>query len=316
MRLTAIDCLRRGCASLAANWELVPLQWLQSLVTGGLILLGLLVPVMAIGFNLWAHSWLTVEGAEEGLGELLLLLSELTPALVFSLLAMLVLWTLAFVLYCYLQAGTYGILMEGDRRAAAWQAPRQAFRAYSLDAFKSWGSRYFWRFFWFLNLFGVFGSLVLLAATLGLVLALLSGERWGAPAAISLSCGGALLTIAAFVALSIWFVVAQADLAQEGSGVWEASRRGLGVLGRRPGAVLLLLLIFVAASLALTLFFAPVGFVLDLMTWDDPVLRGAAQMFLALVQMLPNALLAVALGGALVALVRSETQSEPEVLAA
>lgn len=319
MRLTAADCLRRGWANLAANWELAALHWVQSTATGLLLLLGLVVPAVALGLHLLIRSWLTARTAEdfeEVLGASLLRLGENVPVLALSVLAMLAIWTVAFLVHTYFQAGIYGVLTDAEHRVPPGIYARPAFRAFSLGAFDRWARRHFWRFFWFLNLFGVFGSLVLLAAVVGLVGMVWSGEAWGTSVLLSAGCLGALLTLAATLALAVWFLVAQADLAQEGSGPWQACRRGLGVLAGRPGAVLLLLLVFVAASLAVSTLFLPFAFGAGLLGMGDPFSSLVLQFSLTLLQTLPNALLAVALAGALVALVRSETRSEPEVLAA
>lgn len=319
MRLTAADCLRRGFANLAANWELAALHWLQSTATAILVLLGLAVPMVALGLHLLVSSWAPVEPVEdiEGvLGEVLLRLSDNLPVLVLSLLGMLAVWTLAFLLYTYLQAGIYGILTEADRRVPPDVFARPAFRAFSLSAFDIWARRHFWRFFWFLNLFGLFGSLIALVAALALVGMILSGSEWGTPAVLGAGCFGALLTLLATFALTLWFLVSQAELAQGEPGVWAACRRGFGVLVRRFGAVLLLVVLFVAASVVLSVLFLPLSFGAGLMGMGDPFFSLVLQISLSLLQTLPNALLAVALAGALVALVRSETQSEPEVLAA
>lgn len=317
MTLTAADCLRRGLANLAANWELAALHWLQSTATAILILLGLVVPGVALGLHLLVHSWAGFEDVETAFGEVLLRLSDNLPVLVLSLLAMLAIWTVAFLVFTYLQAGIYGVLTEADRRVPAGVFSRPAFRAFSLSAFDGWARRHFWRFFWFLNLFGLFGSLAVLIAAVALVGVVLGGAaEWEAPAAVSAGCFGALLTLLATFALALWFLVAQADLAREGSGAWEACRRGFGVLIRRLGAVLLLLLIFIAASLVISVLFLPLSFGAGLLGMGDPFFSLGLQLSLTLLQTLPNAVLAVALGGALVALVRSETQSEPEVLAA
>jgi hypothetical protein len=308
--------MRRGLANLAANWELAALHWLQSTATAILFILGLIVPVAALGFHLLVSSWTGIDDIEGALSEVLLRLSDNVPLLALSLLGMLAVWTLAFLLYTYLQAGMYGILTEADRRVPPGVFSRPAYRAFSLSAFDGWARRHFWRFFWFLNLFGLFGSLIALAATLALAGMILTGAELGTPAILSAGCFGALVTLLAAFALAIWFLVAQADLAQGDAGVWEACRRGFSVLVRRLGAVLLLLLIFVAASVVISVLFLPLSFGAGLMGMGDPFFSLALQLSLSLLQTLPNALLAVALGGALVALVRSETQSEPEVLAA
>ena len=100
-------------------------------------------------------------------------------------------------------------------------------------------------------------------------------------------------------------------------GVGAASRRGLAVLGRRLGAVFVLVLLVGVAAGAVALVFIPVSFVPDLLLAGAPRLRTLVRVLLFLLQGLPNALLAMILAASLVALVRSERLREihpdPEV---
>src|SRR4051794_41353218 len=52
MRLSALDCLRRGWTNLSANWELVLLQWLEGALLAALLALGLFLPLLIVGANL------------------------------------------------------------------------------------------------------------------------------------------------------------------------------------------------------------------------------------------------------------------------
>jgi hypothetical protein len=120
---------------------------------------------------------------------------------------------------------------------------------------------------------------------------------------------------------ALWLGLAQADLAREGSSVRISSRRGLDVLGRRLGAVILLFLLALLAALALTVVFLPLASAADSLLSGAPLLMRALVRFLLFsLQSFPNTLLAMLLAGALVALVRSETPSElrrnPEVATA
>ena len=96
-----------------------------------------------------------------------------------------------------------------------------------------------------------------------------------------------------------------------------AWRRGLGVLGRRLGAVIALALLLAAAGLALAALFLPLSTAADALLAGAPGTRALVRFLLVLLQSLPNTLLATLFAGALVALVRSETPPEirrnPEV---
>ena len=310
-RLSAIECFQRGVVSTAANWELAAMVFLQSLVVTVLTVAGLIIPLVALGVSLDPLSWgRAILGAGDlpldRVEEIFTWLAEAWPVLAVGLIGTLAVWTLAFVAYSYLQAGTFGILYEADRQApAGGTVSRRQLRAFSLASFQSWASRRTWPFFWLMNLFGVYALLPVLVY----VLILAAAAQIGAPAVLGVGCVGLLLLTVPLAVVLLWFLTSQASLAEAAvSGVGQATRLGWTVLARRLGAVLLLVVIFVALSLVFSLVFVPLGLAVDLTAGDDLWVRGGAQFFLTLLQTLPNALLAVALAGALVALVRSETR--------
>jgi hypothetical protein len=312
MRLSALDCLRRGCQNLSANWELVLLQWLQSLLVPGLLLLGVVAPVAILA------GPSALDGRGPVLGKVFSRIGEAPPILLLSLVAALALWTLAYVVYCYFQAGTYGVLWTADRQALPGP-PRGSllFRTFSVRDFFGWGGRYVGRYFRFFLFFCLLAALAFGVLVLWIASIAQGGKTWGAGAGLGIGCGG--LFPLGFLALvfSFWFSVAQADLAREGSSVWAASRLGLAVLGRRLGAVIFLFCLFLLAAAALAFAFLLVSIVVDLLLSGAPAVRAATQILLFFAQGIPSSLLAVALGAALVALVRSEVQrpmrKRPEV---
>jgi hypothetical protein len=304
MRLSAVDCLRRGWGNLMANWELVVLQWLQSILVTALFLAGVLVPLLMLGLGTDLFA-----GSTPSLDELVVELLNFSWTLLLGLLAAFAIWTVAFLVHCYVQAGTYGILVTADRQALPGPPrDRRLFRTFSLRDFLGWGGRYVWRYFWFINLFCLLVSLTFLLAVLWVAFMARGGQRWGGPAALGIGCGGALPLGFLALVLGLWFSVAQADLAREESDVRTASRVGLSVLGRRLGAVVLLFLLLLIAAVALSVAFLPLSIGVDLVLPDAPVARAVAHVFLFLLQGLPSALLMLALAAALVALVRSELQ--------
>jgi hypothetical protein len=307
MRLSAVDCLRRGWTSLSANWELVVVQWLGSFLVTALMALGLVLALLILGMNaLDAGRWTSRE-VEEALRRL----ADSSPTPLMALTALLAIWLLTLLVHCYFQAATYGILTAADRQALPGaRRPRLLFRTFSRRDFLGWGGLYVWRFFGMLVLFW---GLMLSMATVVLIWLVslgVGGFRWGAPAALGIGCGGLLPLGFLLLTLGLWFQVAQAGLAAEGAGVRSAARHGLTVLGRRLGTVIVLVFIFFAAALALAAVFAPVSLVTDSLLAAVPRVRTLVQVLLLLLQALPNTLLAVALAGSLVALVRTETRHD------
>jgi hypothetical protein len=311
MALPAIECVRRGALSLRANWELVVVQWLATLALVALVLLGLVPPLLAVGVG---SLGALASGARDWwrwLPDLAGRLEVVAVPLLAALVGTLAVWLLAFLIHCWVQAGTYGVLVAADRQAPAGPGGDwRWFRTWSGRDFAGWAGRYLWRFFWFLNLYAALASLLLLLFVLLMAGAVAGGQRWGWPAALGIGCGGTLPLLFLGVVLGLWMSLAQADLAREGSGVALATRRGLRVLGRRLGGVLLVWLLFVAASTALAMVFTPFSLGADLLLRDAPAVSLAVGLAVAAVQALASSALTIALAAGLVALMRDDGATE------
>jgi hypothetical protein len=307
MGLPAIESVRRGVLNLRANWELVLVQWVGTMAVLALALLGLVPPLLVLGLG----SLSALRGRPDewpgALPELVERLREAAAPLVASLVGTLAVWTLAFVVSCYFQAGTYGVLVNADRQAPAGAGGDwRWFRTWSGRDFNGWAGRFLWRFFWLANFYFLLASLLLLASAVLLGGALLGAQRWGWPAGVGIGCGGALPLLFLGVVLVLWVALAQADLARDGSGVGRASRTGMRVLGRRLGGVLLIALLFAAAASSVAMVFAPFSLGSDLMLRDAPAASLVVSLLLGAVQALVSSALGVVLAGSLVALVRAE----------
>jgi hypothetical protein len=308
MKLSAMDCLRRGLASSGANWELVIVQWLHGFALTVLVVVGSALPFVALGYDLAASS--LPEDLDQTRSELLMRAQGRLLVLAAALFGMLVLWLLAVLLHAWVQAGTYGVLHAADRQAPPGTGHGlrsiRAFRTFAWRSFFGWAGLYGRRFFSFANLAG----LLLLVWTLGVPLwmsATLGGAaRWGEGGALGIGCGGALPLGFVLLVLLLWYAVAQADLGREGSGLRAAARVGIEVLGARLGTIVLLFVLFFLPFALL----AAVGLAvqaLSLLLSGRPLLRAAAEIGFTLIASLTQGLLLIALGGTLVALVRSET---------
>ena len=306
MRLSAVDALRRGFANLAANWELVVVNFLGSIVMAVLVVAGLL-PVLAVfGFDLLRHGFGRTQDAAQVWAELLSRWS-LSPAFFLAALGTLALWTLASIVFCFLQAGTFGVLTAGDRQAPPGvPRDRRFFRTYTLHDFFGWGGRYLWRYLRFFALYFLVIFFWVLLCVAWIFLSVYASARWGGGAAFGIGCGGALPIFFLFLLLVAWLYVAQADLTREESGALAAARRALQVIGRRLGAVILLFVLFFAAAFGVTLLFLPLSIAVDVAFRDQELAGFAVSLLLGFAQSIPQTLLNVALAATLVALVRSE----------
>jgi hypothetical protein len=309
MRLSAVDCLERGAFHLWANWELVLFRWLASLLAGGLVGLGVLVPFVGLGLDLLRGFTRSPNsmGVEEWLE---LLLEHLTtPSLEWALAggALLVFWGLAGCIYAYGEAGLYGVLYQADEAAErAGRIDRPAFRVISWRGFRGWGGRYFSRYFGLINLFGAIllaGFLPLLGGLL-LVLAM-AGQRSGVLLA-GVGCVGVVIALAVSIAATLWYWLAEAELALPEATVSAAARQAVALLGHRLGAILLILLVGIAALCAVSVVTFPFSSLGALLLKGNFVTQTLFQLTCSLIQGLLATVPQIALAGALVSLVRSE----------
>jgi hypothetical protein len=310
MHLSAIDCVHRGLLSLRANWQLVVVQWLQTLVVVVLTVAGLVPPIAVLGLQ----SLVSFDGGPQDWSALYTdLLSRLAGGiagclpLALALVGTSLIWLLAFLVYCYLQGGIYGILVTADRQAAPGK-PRgwQWFQTFNFKDLRGWGSRNVWPYFWLINLIVVVASAWALVALGLLALAVFAAQRWGAMAGFGVGCGSAIPLLFGMLVVALWSNLAMADLALEDSGVWLAARRSLQTLGQRFWAVLLMLVLIVIAGLFASVFFVPVSIGLDHVLRDQFIVRIIGRALLTLLQWAWSGAVTVGFAAAMVSLVRSE----------
>ena len=60
-----------------------------------------------------------------------------------ALAALMAVWLASLLLYCFFQAGTYGVLTAAERQALpGLRRQRDFFRTFTLRDFRGWGGRY------------------------------------------------------------------------------------------------------------------------------------------------------------------------------
>jgi hypothetical protein len=315
--LSAIDAASRGWANARANWELVGLQVVREIVVGLLTLLALAIPLVVFAGDVLAALFTaTPTTPDDWLDRIAEILSRFAwnEAMFLALFGTLALGLLATLIHCLFQAGTFGVLAAGDRQALPGPSrDHRLFRTYSRAEFFGWGRTYYWRYFWFVNLYGTLAMLLLLFVVSGIVGASAAGQRWGVGTGIGLGCGGTL--IAAFLALILWLwgAVAEADLAREEARFGDSMRRALGVVGRRLGAVLALLVFFLVATMIMASVLMPFSLFTSFALKDHFWLRQGVNWLFQFAALLPAVFARLWLSGSLVSLLRSESLLAREV---
>jgi len=315
MTVTARVAVERGVSSLRANWELVLVGWLRSLLTTALSVLGLLPPLWVLGIRDFAGAAANDSAAwnrwtTDAVQRILASPHELLWPLVGASLLTLLIWSIAFVLYCYLQAGILGTLTAADRQcppgtSGAWEL----FRTFSPRALFGWGRRYVWRLFWLLNLlFVVYFVWALLFFTL-VTLAAFAAERWGGAAGFGVGCGGTLPLLFGALVMVVGANLAQIAIANPDATVRSAVVRALEVLGKRLGTVILLLVLWTLATITLTIVVVVISVVLGLLTAGEPGLGMAIQVAMTLLQWLVGSMVTLTFMASLVPLMRPDRET-------
>lgn len=314
MKRSAIDCLRRAFLSLRANVGLIPLALVQSLLVGLLFVASLAPPFLVLGGMALVRGDRSGGALEAWLGGLGAELATRLAPLGLAVLASSVLGLLAVYVWGWFQGGMLGILVAAERQAPPRAEDRAEgwrwFRTFSVGDFSGWGGRYAWRFFWFFHL-SVTVSLLLLLV--GLLIALAAGlgrETWGLPAAYGIGCGGSLPLLFAFAVYVLWNLTAQPAVALPASGTLRGARTGLRVVGRRPGAVLLVFLVFVVVSVVAWIGLAVAQMAVGVAVPDDLTAWAVVYGLFSLVQWALSTALNVFATGAFTSLVVAEAAGE------
>lgn len=288
----------------------------QSWLTAGLMLAGCFILLAALGVSV--VTWLRELGPgwPQQLAEDLVTSLEMAPPallpLVLPLIAASVVWTVAFGLYCYLQGGVVGVLVESEMAAATGLPGWRSFRRFSVAGFDRQGRILFWRYFWFYHLLGAVALVwMLLVLALGALAALLATGA-GTEAGVAIGCLGLVPLGLLLLAASLWSILATIEVARPGAGVWTASRRALGTLRRRLGSALVVCLLALVGWMAVGAAFMPLKWAVTLASGDSMSLWLGGRGALMLAETLAGGALAVALIATLAALIDRPAVHEVE----
>jgi hypothetical protein len=123
---------------------------------------------------------------------------------------------------------------------------------------------------------------------------------------MALGCLAMVPLLGLMLGLNLWILLTMALLPREELGVFRASRVALGILWRRLGGALLIVLLFVIASFAIGIVFVPLTQGLAVVLSDKVAALLAVQLLLTAAQWMLSSILTVALLGSVVALARTE----------
>jgi hypothetical protein len=310
MGLSAIDSFHRGLLNLRSNWELVLIHLGQALTVSVLVVAGFLPILLVAGLGT-AEALLSTAFPGQELETVLERLFESWGVFVIAALVAFCVWAIALFVYCYFQAGIFGVLAAADSQAGIVPVPGwRGFRYFGLRRFARVADQLTWRFFWLINLFLLLGSAAVLVLGAGVAIANRLATEGAEAGALAVGCLAVTAAVAGTVAMSLWWQLAMAHLARGDTGVLTAVAHGLRVLLRRLAAVVLLALLALVAGIVIGVVFLPLSFVVEATLGNDFWAYLGSQITLVVAQSALSGAIAVVFAGALVALMRGETAFE------
>lgn len=249
------DDIQRGFHSTVANWQLtligVAFQWLLGIVLVVSLVIAL-IPLIVAG--ILTASMLSGKWAEANLENFILQ----HPLIAIYILAVIsVVLIPLMIIYAFGQAGRCGIFIEAERvaKVTSTMPPYQRWSAFDFSKWAAYGQRFWWRVFLIYNIvWGVYSLLMIAIVAVAAAVVWYFLDR-GADAVVagcaSAGIGATLLVIAAFLT-AIWSQTAVIECVRRDAGAAAASRSGLAIARQRFGRLLLLQVLMLGVSVAVT----------------------------------------------------------------
>lgn len=186
MSESATDILRRGFALTVANWPLIALRIVESLLMVGLAIAAVVAIIVPIAVSAGLGNFSDVPGFVEGL-------LEHWIVIVYALGVVAVLLLVVVAMHSFIDGATARVLVDSERAAAL--------PAFDMQRWLSGGAASWWPIFWIYNAIWSIAGIVLLVplcATLaGMFVVTANGPR------IAIGCLGLLLTVVVLLPVGV-----------------------------------------------------------------------------------------------------------------
>lgn len=266
MKRSAQDVIRRGFDNTLANWPLIVIRVVESIVgimLGAATLFAAVIPVMA---SAGLSDWSLPSGADPRQAVADLLLEHFT--LFFYLLVLLfVVFGIWIAIHSFVTAGCVAVLVDGERNAGASERPpREAYRAYLADRFFAAARAGWWPMFWLYNATWSVAMLIILVPAIPILIGTIAfAKSDNVAGAVAVGCGGIALLVLIFIpvalVVAIWTVKATILAAGYGMPLRPALREGWRRVrtdaGRHFGVGIIMIAIMFGASALISGFAAP-----------------------------------------------------------
>jgi hypothetical protein len=172
----------------------------------------------------------------------------------------------AVAVHAFVQAGSVGIYLDGERLAGPGQPARAAYRAFAPDRWWAYGRRFWWPVFLIYNIaWGLLGLILIVPMVALLAAVLIVGDS---PVLAIIGCAGVVvifgLLLFGGLLVTVWSDLGIAESVRSGANAREALRSGARILRRYFSDVVIILAVLIAITIAVTFAALSVYFVIGL----------------------------------------------------
>jgi hypothetical protein len=143
--LSPLDLSLRSLKTAAANWQLVVIRMMESVVFVFLMLIALLATIIPVAIKAGLGK-LKISDTENYVQALSQFLVEQLPVILWTFAVLILVALLMMVIHSLIVAGSARVYLDAER------APGDAFEVFRGDSFWAAARRGFWRVFWIYNL--------------------------------------------------------------------------------------------------------------------------------------------------------------------
>ncbi|MFA6956478.1 MAG: hypothetical protein WC538_11465 [Thermoanaerobaculia bacterium] len=260
--------IRRGVASTLANWPLLFVQFAELVVLVIVMLGGVVAAIAAVGLSVdWdAIRDIGSPGSNpEAIAEAAAGWFVANSAAVAVIgLVVFVLFGIVGLIHSYFQAGVTGVFVDHERRGETWSW-REGWERFRLQQVIDHAVSRGWRVFWVYNIvWSVAGLFLLVPLVLILALMLLIGQN---AAALVVACCGLIVVLFVGIVIAIvagvWAQIAITICVGTPRGAVESSSAAGDLIRARLATVIIVMLIFMAASIGVSTVSSTMGLAFD-----------------------------------------------------
>jgi hypothetical protein len=257
------DVLRRGLDNTLANWPLIAIRLVETVlffIVTLVAVIAIVVPVLvSIGLNVANMS------TPDDVVNAILNLGTRWMLLLWIVLGVSLLLVLFVGIHAFVEAGSARVYVDAERLAGpALDGPRSRFAVFSMERWLTGARDGWWTLFWVYNIAWTIASAILLVPLLPTAAMLYALQDSQPSAAIGAGCLGLavtlLLAIAVAIVTSIWINRAIADWGVRRSGTRDALAAGWAAVKSDFGRLFLIALVVFVVAMAGSSFFASFSF--------------------------------------------------------